>query len=965
MQQFYHLSFRVFIFLFLFTAHSLCLAKDLSDEEKIDFFNSQVKPILQKNCFQCHGVGDEVQGGLELTSREKILDGGHYGAAVSLEKPAESFLLEMVGYGQETAQMPPDGKLDDDSLEILATWIKLGLPYPDQDSNGKHVSENAADYWAYHPLKQPQTPAVHTSDWVRNPIDAFILAKLEEHGFSPAPPASKLTLIRRVYYDLTGLPPSPEAVEAFLNDTAPNAYEKLIDKLLKSLRYGEKWGRHWLDLVRYAETNGYERDSDKPYVWRYRDYVINAFNADKPYDEFIKEQLAGDELDNVTPETIIATGYHRLGIWDDEPADRKLARYDYLDDIVSTTGQVMLGMTIGCARCHDHKIDPISTLDYYSFLAFFHDIVPHNRGTLIDIGTPEQQAARDKQQTEKRLAEETFQNKLFPIQENIKIEIAKIHQEPIAPNTVPSPIRDLSYRFYRDLPEQFSDNFDDLEATTEGKLFSNLFSLAPATRKKDIGLVFEGTLPVPEDATYTFHITLHGTCRLILNGLKIADLIGGRDIEIALTRGESSIRLEYLNKETDNPQLTVSWTGPNFEKQALSTNKLMNFGTLLKTHEEHINSNAPLKSLVDKYNTIRNKRDERRRQRIHYEHHALAITESGQTPTHILRRGNPHLVGREVKPAFPTVLNPPAVDIPSVPKDAKSSGKRRVFAEWVASSDNPLTARVMVNRIWQHHFGRGIVRSTNDFGKLGTPPTHSDLLDWLAVEFIESGWRIKKMHKLIMTSNTYRMSTVSNTNFIQQDANNDIFWRFNMRRLAAEEIRDTVLWVTGRLNLKMGGPSVFTDLPKEVLATASRPGAVWGKSPPDEANRRSIYVKVKRSLLVPILNQFDQANTDSTCPVRFSTTVPTQSLTMLNGRFFNDQAIAFADRMRWEGGVTVKERVQYGLRLVLCREPEPSEIQKALSLIQELQQEDGVSSDVALNRFALLALNLNEFIFID
>lgn len=965
MKQFDHLSLRVFVLIILLTSLNISQAKNLTNEEKIDFFNSQVKPILQQNCFQCHGGGDEVEGGLELTSREKILEGGHYGAAVSLEKPADSFLLEMVGYGQETAQMPPDGKLDDDSLEILAKWIKLGLPYPDQDNNGKPITEKTSDYWAYRPLKRPQIPSVHSSDWVKNPIDAFVLAKLEEHGLTPATPANKLTLIRRIYYDLTGLPPSPEAVEAFLNDTAMDAYEKRIDKLLKSLRYGEKWGRHWLDLVRYAETNGYERDSDKPYVWRYRDYVINAFNEDKPYDEFIKEQLAGDELDNVTTESIIATGYHRLGIWDDEPADRKLARYDYLDDIVSTTGQVMLGMTIGCARCHDHKIDPISTLDYYRFLAFFHDIVPHNRGTLADIGTPEQQAARNKQQAEKRLAEEKFQDELFPIQENIKIEIAKIHQAPIAPNTVTSPIRDLTYRFYRELPEQFSDNFDDLEPTAEGKLFSNLFSLSPATRKKDIGLIFEGTLAVPEDATYIFHIKLHGTCRLILNGLKVADLIGERDVEIALTQGNSTIRIEYINKEIDNPQLTVSWTGTNFEKQPLSTNSLLNFGQLLKTHEEHINSNASLKALVDKYNAVRIKRDERRRQRIHYEHHALAITESGQTPTHILRRGNPHLVGREVKPAFPTVLNPPAVDIPSVPKEAKSSGKRLVFAEWVASSDNPLTARVMVNRIWQHHFGRGIVRSTNDFGKLGTPPTHSDLLDWLAVEFIESGWRIKKMHKLIMTSNTYRMSTQSNPNFIQQDANNDLFWRFNMRRLAAEEIRDTVLWVTGKLNLKMGGPSIFTDLPKEVLATASRPGAVWGKSPPDEANRRSIYVKIKRSLLVPILNQFDQANTDSTCPVRFSTTVPTQSLTMLNGKFFNDQAIAFADRMRWEGGVTVKERVQFGLRLVLCREPEPTEIQKALSLIQELQQVDGVSSEVALNRFALLALNLNEFIFID
>ena len=965
MQHPYRSCFLATVFLCLLVSLNIGHANNLSDAEEVEFFNSQVKPILQQNCFQCHGGGDEVEGGLELTSREKILEGGDYGPAVSLENPADSFLLEMVGYGQETAQMPPDGRLDDTALEILAKWINLGLPYPVQDIDVQPISKTASNYWAYRPLKRPQVPSVHASEWISNPIDAFILAKLEANGLTPADPANKLTLIRRVYYDLTGLPPSPEAVEAFLNDTAPDAYEKLIDKLLKSPRYGEKWGRHWLDLVRYAETNGYENDSDKPYVWRYRDYVINAFNKDKPYDQFIKEQLAGDELNAVTTETVIATGYHKLGVWDDGPADRKLARYDYLDDIVSTTGQVMLGMTVGCARCHDHKIDPISTQDYYSFLAFFHDITPNNRGPLADIGTPEQQAVRDKQLAEKRLAEQEAQDDLFQIQEAIKIELAKVHSEAIVSDTAASPMRKLTYRFYRDTFEQFPNDFDALEPAAEGRLFSNAFSLAPASRNQNIGLVFEGTLQAPEDATYTFHINLRGACRLILNGYRVAELIGERDVEIALTHGDVPIRLEYFNKDLDKPHLEVSWSGANFEKQPLSTTATVNFEELLKTHAELIETNEQLKALVDQQKELKKQRDQRRQQRVPYDQQALAISEGDQTPTHILRRGNPHLVGREVKPAFPEVLNPPAVQMLPVSEDAKSSGKRRVFAEWVASAENPLTARVMVNRIWQYHFGRGIVRSTNDFGQLGIPPTHPELLDWLASEFIASGWRLKAMHKLIMTSNAYRMSAQGNPKFIQQDANNDLFWRFDMRRLTAEEIRDTVLWITGKLNLKMEGPSVFPELPKEVLATSSRPRNVWGQSPPDEANRRSVYVKVKRSLLVPILNQFDQANTDSTCPVRFSTIVPTQSLTMLNGKFINDQAIAFANRMRWEGGVMVEDRVRFGLRLVLCREPEPSEIQQALAFMQELQQSEGVSSEVALDRFALLALNLNEFVFLD
>ena len=274
-------------------------------------------------------------------------------------------------------------------------------------------SNSEIGYWAYQPIEPPTLPTVKNSGWIKNPIDAFILSRLEKANLSPAKPASKQALIRRVYYDLTGLPPSPQAVENFLNTTDPQAYEKLIDQLLDSEQYGEKWGRHWLDLVRYAETNGYERDSNKPFAWRYRDYVIESFNKDKPYDQFIREQLAGDLLDQPTAETITATGFYRLGIWDDEPADRRLARYDYLDDIVSTTGQVMLGIPMGCVRCHDHKADPISIEDYYSFLAFFHDIAPHSNSPLADIGTPEQKQIYKAKVEEKKLTQEKLQDQIF------------------------------------------------------------------------------------------------------------------------------------------------------------------------------------------------------------------------------------------------------------------------------------------------------------------------------------------------------------------------------------------------------------------------------------------------------------------------------------------------------------------------------------------------------------------------
>ena len=311
-------------------------------------------------------------------------------------------------------------------------------------------AENA--YWAYQPVTIPDIPSIKDQEWAKNPIDTFILNQLEKNGLFPAIPATKQALIRRVYYDLTGLPPSPEEVVSFVNDTDPMAYSKLLDRLLASEQYGIKWGRHWLDLVRYAETNGYERDGNKAYAWRYRDYVIDAFNKDKPYDQFIREQLAGDLLDQVTPETIVATGFYRLGIWDDEPADRLLARYDYLDDIVSTTGQVMLGISMGCVRCHDHKADPISIKDYYSFLAFFNDITPHSNNPLVDIGTPAQKQEHQIKVDHKKLAEEKLQDQIFKLEEELKATLLEPTNQ--TPDHSDTDLVDLTYRFYRDTWDQ-------------------------------------------------------------------------------------------------------------------------------------------------------------------------------------------------------------------------------------------------------------------------------------------------------------------------------------------------------------------------------------------------------------------------------------------------------------------------------------------------------------------------------
>jgi hypothetical protein len=710
--------------------------------EQVSFFEKEVRPILKANCFRCHGDG-KARSGLSLATRAGVLKGGDRGPAVSLERPEESVLLKAVQH-RDGLEMPPDRKLKPAEIAALTKWVKSGLPYPDDGAavasgpgpKGLRVTEADRQYWAYRPLRRPDLPTVKNASWVRNPIDAFILAKLEAKALSPSPEAERRALARRVYYDLTGLPPAPAELDAFVNDRAPDAYEQLLDRLLASPRYGEKWARHWLDLVRYGETNGFEFDRVKPFVWRYRDYVIDAFNRDLPYDQFVREQIAGDQLAAVTPRTLTATGYYLLGQWDDGAADRLLQRYEALDSIVSTTGQVFLGMSLGCVRCHDHKRDPIPHKDYYRLLAFFHNIT------------------------------------------------------------------NLSGR-------------------------------------------------------------------------------SGRRVQPA---------------------------GPDAGQGVLSVN------------------------------------------------------ESGSAPTYVLLRGNPRTQGDLVEAGFPEVLADRSGRgaAPAAPK-----GSRLALANWLTDPANPLTLRVMVNRLWQHHFGRGIVPTPNDFGKLGEPPTHPELLDWLASEFVAGGWQVKRMHRLLMTSSAYRMSVRGNERALQLDPANRLFWRFNLRRLSAEEVRDSMLAVSGKLNLKMGGPSIYPPIPREVLAGQSRPGAGWKTSAPDEAARRSVYIHVKRSLLVPLLAQFDLADTDSSCPVRFTTTVSTQALGLLNGEFSSEQAAAFARRLMQEAPTGLEAQVRLAIRLTTGRVPAAGEVTDDVAFVHSLRQTNRLGEEEALRFYSLMLLNANEFIYLE
>ena len=1088
--------------------------------EQLEFFEKEVEPILKARCFKCHGAEEKIRGSLDLTSREGLVTGGDQGSAIDLKSPAESLLLKAINY--DGIEMPPSGKLPKNEIDILTKWISQGAPSkPGTNSKpaapkraGIEIDDEARNYWAYRPLQTPEVPKVKHQSAVRNPIDAFLLQKLEAKGLEPNPPADPIALIRRVYYDLTGLPPTPEAVDQFVADHSDAAYERLIDHLLDSPQYGEKWGRHWLDLVRFAETHGYERDSPKPFAWRYRDYVINAFNADKPYDQFLREQLAGDEQETVTAESLTATGYYRLGLWDDEPADRPLAKYDVLDGIVSTTGQVMLGMSVGCARCHDHKKDPIPQKDYYRLLAFFRDVADMNvKNTRMFVTEIDRHAhAREIALQQQRIA--GLLQKLEAQEEQFAAAVAAQTGEK-SPAGIASDLIELRFKLYRDTWDQIP-NFDSLKPETTGIWEKSLVSLAAASRAEAIGLVFEGQLRVPEAAEYAFHYDASEGLRVTIDGKRVIDQSGrgkhqGSE-KVSLPSGLVPIRVEYFNND-QKPHLKLSWQGAGRGERLLTDDaapgstvvyvadsrreaQTWNYtetaptagweqpgyddgswkqgrggfgrrGTpaavvrtnwhseniwLRKTFraeakpsalsldlhhddeiEVYLNGKPILKKnghliayervvlppaaleaivvgdnvlavhchqtsggqyvdvglvpatdrerlrsqfleqgdqllgagSVKKYQELLQQVETARNEKLPQPGtEIMCVSEQGQEATHVLIRGNPGSPGDVAPAGFPIVLGVPDPSIPGQALPGGTTGKRTILANWITSRDNPLPSRVMANRLWQFHFGRGIVPTPNDFGKLGEGPTHPELLDWLATEFMRCGWSIKAMHRLMMTSNAYRMSAAGETEGLDRDPANHLYWRFNPRRLTAEEVRDSILVASGALNLKQGGPGTYPPIPKEVLAGQSVPGSGWGNSPPEEASRRSVYIHLKRSLLVPILSQHDLADTDSSCAVRFTTTVPTQALGMLNGEFTNEQAEKLAQRLEREAPDDLDRQIARGIRLTTSRPPTGDEVQVDRVFINKLRQA-GANPHRALTQYCLLLLNANEFVYLD
>lgn len=909
-------------------------------------FESKVRPLLLAKCLACHGK-EAPSGGVRLDQ--------------TLDKATAQKVLAAVRH-EGKAKMPPSGKLPVPELEALTQWVKDGATWP---SSPSAPNNGGARHWSFQPVRRPSVPRVQNpvlaTEWVKNPIDRFILSKLEQNKLLPNPPATRRELLRRLSYDLIGLPPTPEEVAAFEKDTDPKAYEKRVDKLLASPHYGEKWGRHWLDLVRFAETNSYERDNPKPNPWRYRDYVIKSFNADKPYDRFIKEQIAGDELPDGGNEGLIATGYYRLGIWDDEAVEAEQARFDAYDDLITTTGQAFLGLTLDCARCHDHKIDPIPQKDYYKFISFFRNINHFKNGGPTDEKLLFESAA-EKADYEKRVAEKETQIAAR------KAKLAALEQEFLQKRDallVASDLSGLTWHYYE---SEFAalPNFESLKPIATGTATS--LDIRVRQREGGFALLFTGTLNAPKDGEYTFWLDSDDGGRLLINGQRVLDNDGShgegneKTAKLTLKAGSLPLRLEYFQGGPSPLGLNVAWAGPGFRRRPLSpaaTTSALGLPVQFAAYKAQFD-----KAQLAEREKLAKELDEFTKAEV-VAPKVLCVTEAGtKAPeTFLLKRGNLDTKGDKVEPGFPECIGGGTAQPQPL---TESTGRRTALANWLASKDNNLTARVMVNRIWQHHFGRGIVRTPNDYGLQGARPTHPELLDWLASEFVAKGWSVKQMHRLILLSSAYQLSSLSNPVALKADPANDLFWRFDMRRLSAEEIRDSVLMACGNLNLAQFGPSVYPDIQKEVLAGQSIPGKDWypDRMKPEDKNRRSIYIFVKRSLLYPMLESFDVAETDRTSAMRYASVQPTQALAMLNSTLMNQQAQVLAERVKKEVGERPVPFIQCAFALITQRPPTAQELARCTRLRDNLRFR-GATEPQAQAYLCLALLNLSEMIYLD
>ncbi|MCW3100691.1 MAG: Protein of unknown function (DUF1553)/Protein of unknown function (DUF1549)/Planctomycete [Chthonomonadaceae bacterium] len=1074
-----------------------------------EFFEKSVRPVLVANCYQCHAkVNEMAQGGMQLDSRESLLLGGKRGAALIPGDTAKSLILHAISYQDNSLKMPPKGKLSADEIAALTRWIKDGAVWPAASAKRSAAVagfdiQTRKKHWAWQPLQASPVPTVKNKTWVRNPIDNFILAKLEEKHLKPALYADRRMLIRRLTYDLIGLPPTPQEIDAYLADTSPDAYEKVVDRLLASPHYGERWGRHWLDLARFAETDGHEFDFEKPSAWMYRDYVIRALNEDLPYNQFVTEQVAGDLLPRprINPaggvnESLIATSFFWFGEGKHSPVDLQVDEAERIDNQIDVFSKTFLGLSVGCARCHNHKFDAISTKDYYALSGY----LKSSRYHLARIETTERfrpgvedlKASRTQIQpllvhavaSAQQQGLESFEAGLLALAagpQTRQVTLPDVRSGSVrAAPALNKYLREVAakdpanplYPWFRlgidqsaEKPETFRTRATALALELKGKIDQAQKANAGATvyedfhtgdyRNWDVSGEAFGTAPerlglqtVLTDASsritgvmgpgvgnsgtlsprlqgemrsHTFtisknHVLYHMagtgvTVNLVIDGFHRIQypIYGGLTIAVnnpkptwymmdvtkwighnayieVLDHGDGSAAIDRI-LFSDGPA-PVSAPDPlvvqMLENPAVSSMEALThaYRTLLATtlqtwQDDKLASNPPdadrialldwmlradnllgtagttaptpeLAALLKKRQAVE--------QALPAVHRVMAITDGSPEDDHVHIRGNYKTPGDLVPRRFFEALNGPQQPVP-----AAGSG-RLELAHRLTAATNPLLPRVMVNRLWMHHFGDGIVKTPDDFGIMGERPTHPELLDWLAKEFIRQGWSLKAMHRLMVTSATYRMASRTDAKSDDADPQNRLLHKANIRRLEAECIRDAALTVSGRLDPKLGGPSVMPYL-TEFMAGRGKPTK---SGPLDGDGRRSIYIGVRRNFLTPLFLAFDYPVPFTSIGRRSVSNVPAQALALMNNPLFQQQAEVWAKKTLALPNLTPEQRINTLYVEAYGRPVSSSEAADAIAFLAEQDKAYGKPTDPrSWTDLCHVLFNVKEFIFLE
>jgi mono/diheme cytochrome c family protein len=893
-------------------------------QRKVDFAR-EILPIFKASCFPCHGP-ERRQGGLRLSNREEAFKGGISGRVIIPGDAENSLLVKRISSDEEGPRMPKGmTALSPEQIALIKRWINEGAEWPEGAENAVH--------WAFVSPKRPPVPEVKNKAWVRNPIDAFILHRLEQEGLSPAPEAPKETLIRRLYLDLIGLPPSPEEVDAFLKDKRPDAYERLVDKLLSSPHYGERQAIVWLDLARYADTDGFEKDLRRT-MWRYRDWVIEAFNRDMPFDQFTIEQIAGDLLPNPTLAQRIATGFHRNTMQNLEGGvDQAEAHENKLYDRVDTTATVWLGVTMNCARCHDHKYDPFKQKEYYQLLAFFNNskIYPVGDANIGEEKWLEAQIPAPTPEQERQLAA-------------LEAQIKRLEQRGVPEPTTLAPVAANS--------ESGSalKTLDDDSILAQGETpDTEVYRVRVRLPKGETRVLLLDVLP-HESLPYKGPGRA-GNGNFVLTGVRLA--VNGKpiafgDARATATQNGFDPRRVLKPDNTENgwaldghlgkPQTLELWLEQPL-RLTQPTEAELTLECRYTKHPKHVLGRFRVRTPTGealRLWTLRREHETLKRQIPT----ALVMEEASidKPLTALVRpRGEFTRQGDTVETGVPAVLHP-------FPKDAPRN--RLGLALWLVSRENPLTARVQVNRMWATIFGRGIVETVENFGTQGAYPTHPELLDWLAVEFMERGWSMKHIYRLIVTSSTYRQSSRVTPELLERDPKNELYARAPRYRLPAELVRDNALTISGLLSRKIGGPSVFPPQPEgvwDIPYNADR----WTTDTGENRYRRGLYTFWRRTAPYPSMVAFDSHSREVCVAMRPRTNTPLQSLVLLNDPAYMEAAVALAQRMAQRGKGNLQASLRYGFRCCTAREPTPAELQRLQQLYQQMRERYARQPDAA------------------